>query len=88
MWDYINLVKFLDEKGLLTAHFDEYDYKEIINEFEKSKEEKRKEKERILKEKQLNCKHENTRSEVSDYHPNGQPDRWSTYCKDCGKRLR
>ena len=47
-----------------------------------------KEKCEALKIKQNNCKHENTSSEVSEWHPNGEPDRWITFCVDCGKVVR
>jgi len=41
--------------------------------------------ERIKKEDKIkNCKHLNKEQEVSEWHQNGQPDRWRTYCKDCG----
>lgn len=31
------------------------------------------------------CEHKNTDSEVSEWHQNGQPDRWREWCTDCGK---
>ncbi len=34
--------------------------------------------------KQLACKHKRTKEEVSEWHRNGQPDRWETFCLDCG----
>ena len=40
--------------------------------------------EAIKKENKIkNCKHLNTKSEVSEWHQNGQPDRWRVYCIDC-----
>lgn len=37
--------------------------------------------------KQNSCLHKNTYDIVSEYHPNGDPDRYSTYCEDCGKLI-
>lgn len=41
--------------------------------------------EKIKEENKIkNCKHKNTEKEVSEWHQNGNPDRWRIYCKDCG----
>jgi hypothetical protein len=54
--------------------------KKTIEEY--SKQEQIKKDERIA-----NCKHLRKKEEVSEWHQNGNPDRWRTYCKDCGKTL-
>jgi hypothetical protein len=47
-----------------------------------------KEKELEQKVKQKNCKHDKgINYEVSEWHPNGEPDRYKEYCKECGKLL-
>mgnify|MGYP003403852069 FL=1 len=54
--------------------------KKIVEEY--SKQEKTK-KDRII----ADCKHLNQEEEVSEWHQNGLPDRYRTFCKDCGKTL-
>lgn len=67
------------------VEFGKYTRKLLRDIIAKDEEEKRQKEELLLKQK--NCKHENTRDEISEWHPNGDPDRWRTYCKDCGKLI-
>jgi len=63
----------ITEKDFLEA-------KKIVDDYNKQ--------EKIKKDKIIaNCKHLNKEEEVSEWHQNGNPDRWITYCKDCGKTL-
>lgn len=39
------------------------------------------------KAKSIECTHTNREAKVSEWHQNGTPDRWETFCMDCGKSL-